>query len=118
MTQDEPRADDVAGGGWAGLEALDGRLRSAPSPVDDERRRMGELMLRVFGSPEGREVMGFMLDQTVRVASVPNIGAEAMLMRPDMLATYVLWNEAQKAFVLRLRMMMEAALRPPEKQET
>lgn len=118
MSENEPLVEHVSGLGWAGLEGLDGKLKSAPSSNDTERRRAAELILRVFSSEEGREVLDWMLSQTVRVASVPNIGAENMLMRPDMLATYVLWNEAQKAFVLRMISMMELAKSPPEQQET
>lgn len=113
MSGEEPRAEDVGGGGWAGLEALDEKLTSAPKQQPDERRRIGEIALRVFSTDEGRQLLDWMLSQTVRVSSVPDIGAEHMLMRPDMLSTYVLWNEAQKSFVLRLTMLMEAAKAPP-----
>lgn len=114
---DEPRADDVAGGGWAGLDALDKKLANVP-PQESEFQRLAGVALALFSSDEGRQVLEWLISQTLRRASVPDIGAENILMKPEMLSTYVLWNEAQKALVLRLMGLIEAGKRSTKPRAT
>lgn len=104
---EEPQAEDLAGG-WEGLDALDKRLSKPAEPEPDEYRRMAQVALTVFSTDEGRQVLDWMLAQTVRRASVPNFDLEGLLVDPKQLVAYVLWAEAQKAFVLRLVALIEA----------
>lgn len=118
MTDDfnEPRPEHIAGSGWAGLDELNQKFSSAPAPQEDELARLGGLALSVFSTDEGAQLLDWMLSQTMRRSSVPDVGVEQILMKPEALASFVLWNEAQKAFVLRLVALMEAGKRSTKKQ--
>lgn len=115
---EEPRAIDVVGEGWAGLDALDKKFANAAKTTPSERARLGGLALKALSTDEGREVLEWLIASTLRRASVPDIGAELMLIKPEELASYVLWNEAQKALVLRLIGLMEAGKRSKKQRRT
>jgi hypothetical protein len=115
---EEPRAVDLVGEGWEGLDALDKKLANAPKASPSEIERLGGLALKVFSADEGHQVLEWMITSTLRRSSVPDIGAECMLMKPEDLASYVLWNEAQKSFVLRVIGLMEAGKRSKKPKRT
>lgn len=115
---EEPRATDLVGEGWAGLDALDKKFANVPKNAPSDVERLGGLALKVFSTDEGREVLEWLISSTLRRASVPDIGAELMLMKTDELASYVLWNEAQKGLVLRLIGLMEAGKRSKKPRRT
>jgi hypothetical protein len=115
---EEPRAGDLVGEGWAGLDALDKKFANAPKLEPSEFERLAGVAQSLFSSDQGRQVLEWMISSTLRRASVPDIGAELMLMKPEDLASYVMWNEAQKAFVLRLIGLMEAGKRTKKPRRT
>lgn len=115
---EEPRAIDVGGEGWASLDALDKKFANAPKATPSEQERLGSLALKALSTDAGREILEWLIASTLRRASVPDIGAELMLVKPEDLAAYVLWNEAQKALVLRLIGLMETGKRSKKPRRT
>jgi hypothetical protein len=105
---EEPGVEDLAGGGWSALADLDKRIAAPPVPQEDEYRRMGQVALKVFSTDEGQQVLEWLLSQTFRRSSVPNLDLDGILVEPAKLASVVLWGEAQKAIVLRLVALIEA----------
>lgn len=101
---------DAMAPGWAGLAALTERM-STPALVkrDQPRDDLLAAVNQFERSSFGQTVLEWMLDRTVRVASVPHVGAERLLQSPAELASLVIWNEARKALVLEFLTLINEA---------
>lgn len=102
--------------GWGFFAELDKSAEKKDEKHNDERARVAALMLQAFTSDAGVEVMAILERDVLNRPSMPDIGAELMLLDPGQFTMYCAWNEAQKALVRKIKKLIDEGKRPPQQE--
>lgn len=120
MTNDPTREPSLtsllSGDGWRGLEGVEQRMVSNAREIEARRAEMAEKVLRVFEAGDGRDVLDWLLDRTLRKASMPRLDRINMLASSEQLLPHMLFREGENAIVEEIVTLMRVALKRREKR--
>lgn len=103
-------------GGWGSLTDMEAKAGERAKEADARRMQIAEKAYAIFETSEGREVLEWLLDRTLRRASVPRIDVNNLLVTFDQLAPYATFREGQNSVVLDLVDMLRAVEKRRDKK--
>ena len=85
--------------GWVGLDDIEKKFGVDMAIIQQRSRSASALAKVVFSTPEGEELLEYLMDRTVRRSPVPNLADNPIMVTFEQLAPVVTFCKGQSSIV-------------------